>query len=103
MNLMVRRSRISAGLNDFSLMILFLKVLNGANGLLPELSEVRFEWFKSIEADWLFIFDKTAVDECSANVCVTTLTSADTGGTPYKSRNEINARNKKTSTCAVDR
>ena len=79
---MVRRSRISAGLNDFSLMILFLKVLNGASGLLPELSEVRFEWFKSIEADWLFIFDKTAVDECSDVVCRASLMSADTGGTP---------------------
>lgn len=38
----MRRSRISAGLNDFSLMILFLKVLNGARRFFSEFSEDGF-------------------------------------------------------------
>lgn len=84
-------------------MILFLKVLNGAKGLVFELSEVRFEWLKFVEVNSLINFGVVLINVCRVEGSGALFMSAETGGTPYKSRKEISAINKKTSTCAVER
>ena len=58
------RSRDSAGLKDFSLMILFLKVLYGGNGLLLELSVVGLEGITRVDKSKLLILAESLVWTC---------------------------------------